>query len=151
MSQARRITPRDDETAATAEVPLKVLDAINRIGTAVGVRLPIPNDVVAAAAQKFYVAKHIKSAAETRHEAARDALLAVVSVPDVAGEHIAHDSSVAIVTINNRKQARRLNRDLLATAIVRHFNVDLGEALRVIDEGTIQETGYQRYINVVLK
>lgn len=152
MSQSSRgKATRDDDTVITAEVPLKIADAVARIGTALGVRLSAPNEPVAAAAQELYVAKEVLKAAEGREKAAKDLLKGYLNVPQAKGKHIVHDSAVAMVVADQRTQPRRLSEEAVLNMMCKQFKLGVEEAKSLIDECKLGGDGYQMHLTVVLK
>jgi hypothetical protein len=153
MSKSARGTASrtDDDTPITAEVPLKISECVQRIGTAVGVRLPIPNDEDAAHAQELYVAKAVRDAAEERYQRARGEVLLNMKVPNVKGKHIVHDSSTAIVTADNRSNPRRLSEEAVLNLLVKLTKLSVEEAKQRIDECKLGGDGFQTHFSVVLK
>lgn len=151
MSTSRGNTRDDAEHVITAEVPLKITDAVNRIGTALGVRLPIPNDEVAAAAQEYYVANELVKAAEGRKDKAKSALVPLLNVPSAKGKHVVHDSRVAVVTADQRSAPRRLNEEAVINMICKRFKLGVDEAKTLVDECKLGGEGYVTHYSVVLK
>jgi hypothetical protein len=115
------------------EVPIKIAEAVNRIGTQIGVRLEIPNDETAHAAQELYVAQQIKRAAESRAETAREEFVKLITAPVHKGKHIVHDSAHATVIADMRSSPRRLVEAKLASSIVKRFNITIEDAQALID------------------
>lgn len=115
------------------EVPIKIAEAINRIGTQIGVRLEIPNDETAHAALELYIAQQIKRAAESRAEAAREEFVKLITAPVHRGTHIVHDSAYATVIADMRASPRRFVEAKLVSAIVKRFNITIEDAQALID------------------
>ena len=153
MSTTRgKNTTRDDtDTPITAEVPLKIADAVNRIGTAVGVRLPTPNHEEDAAVQEYYVAKEILKAAEGRAEAARKALVPMLKVPAAKGKHVVHDSAVGTVIADQRSAPRRLSEGAVTNMLAKRFGCTVEQAIALVDECKIGGDGLVTHLSVALK
>ena len=154
MSTTRgKHTARDDadEVVITAEVPLKVAAAVQKIGTSLGVKLTLPNDPIAAAAQEVYVAKEVLKAAEGRSEAARKALMPMLKVPNAKGKHVVHDSAIANVIADQRAAPRRLSEEAVINLLAREFKCDVERAKRLVDECKLGGDAFVTHLTVVLK
>ena len=150
-NNTRSKAARDDDAVITAEVPLKISDAVQRIGSALGVRLPLPNDPIAAAAQEYYVAKEVAKAADARSKAARDALLPLITVPTSKGKHTVHDSRTAVVIADQRAEPRRLSEDAVVNMLCRDFKLSVDEARSKVDAIKSGGNGLVTHLTVVLK
>lgn len=146
-----RSTTLDTDKIITAEVPSKIADAVMRIGSAIGVRMPLVNEPVAAAAQELYVAKLIESNAKGRAEKARKSLDKLLKVPNSKGAHIVHDSSTAIVTVDNRSPPRLLNEPTLLSMLIAKQGMSVEDAQAFIDSCKVSKAGFVEYLTVVLK
>lgn len=154
MSTTRgKHTARDDadEVVITAEVPIKVANAVQKIGTSLGVKLTLPNDPIAAAAQEVYVAKEVLKAAEGRSEAARKALMPMLKVPNAKGKHVVHDSAIASVVADQRAAPRRLSEEAVINLLARRFKCPVDEAKQLVDECKIGGDAFVTHLTVVLK
>lgn len=151
MSNTRGKSSRDDDAVITAEVPLKISDAVRKIGTALGVRLAIPNDEAAAAAQEYYVCKQIEKAAEERTKEARARLTEVLDVPAVKGKHTVHDSRTAVVIADNRAAPKRLAEEAVVLMLCKDFKLSVDEARAKVDALKTGGEGFITHLTVVLK
>lgn len=142
---------RDDDHVITAEVPAKLSAAVHKLGVSLGVKLPAQNEAACAAAQEYYVADLIYKQAEGRRNDARKSLIGMLSIPNAPGLHVVHDSSAAVVTIDNRAQPRRLSEPHIINMICREFKLNVDKAKELIDTCKVASEGYQQHIKAVLK
>lgn len=137
------------------EVPFKIAEAVNRIGTQIGVRLEIPNDEAAHLAQELYVAQQIKRAAESRANSAREEFIKFLEadkkVPTRNGKHVVHDSVHATVIADMRASPRKLDAALLASRIAKKFEISIEEASSLIEDCKSASTSLVMQLTPALK
>jgi hypothetical protein len=139
-----------DKAPRATEIPSKISDVIHQIGTRFAFRLTPVNDVAAAAAQEYFIAKAIEDAAKDRKEKARDALMREIKIPMSKGKHSVHDSSVALVVAEQRAKPRKFSEEALLNALSKVMgNVDAAKAL--IEGCKVAEGGFVTHLSVVLK
>ena len=151
MSTARSKATRDDDVTLSVEVPAKIADAVARIGTALAVRLPIPNEEGAMRAQELFIAKCLRDAAEGRYDAARKDFLWHQPIPSVKGKHIVHNSAVAVVTADRRASPKRLSEGAVLTLLINKAGMTVDEARAAIDDCKFAGNEMPVHLSVVLK
>jgi hypothetical protein len=141
-----------DTLPRSAEIPTRISTVVHQIGTRYGFRTVPVNDVAAAAAQEYFIAKNISDAADERKDKARDALMReiIMQIPRAKGKHVVHDSSVATVIAEQRAKPRKLSEEALINALSKELgNVD--KAKQLIDGCKMADGGFITHLSVVLK
>lgn len=139
-----------DKSPRATEIPSKISDVVHQIGTRFAFRLTPVNDVAAAAAQEYFIAKSIEDAAKDRKEKARAALVREVKIPMSKGKHSVHDSSFATVIAEQRAKPRKFSEEALLNALSKVMG-SVDKAKELIEDCKVAEGGFVTHLSVVMK